>query len=476
MQQRHQFYIDGRWQRSADANDTATLTDPATEQPIATVALASRADADLAVDAARAALDGAWGEASPSQRSRLLHGIADRYERIADHMAALICTEMGAPIAFCRGPKVTEPIAILRYYAELTLHYPWQTEYTGMGGPIRLHREPKGVALAVTTWNDPQWAIMTKLAPAIAAGCAVIIKPATETALDAYALASLLEDAGLPPGVVNILPADTEVSEYLVRHRGVDHVAFTGSVGTGRAVATACAQALKSCTLELGGKNAAIVLDDADLGQTVAGIRDAALFNNGQACISSSRILLPEHRADEFTAALTAMIDALDVGDPTDETTDIGPVATLSQRDRLLAYLDTGLHEGANIAAGGPDMPLPETGYFFPPTLFTDVAATTTLARAELFGPVLTVETYSEPNQAIALANTSDYGLAATVWTTDPERGRDVARHLDTGLVGVGTLRIDPAAPFGGRGLSGIGAELGSAGLDTYLAYRTVVM
>ncbi len=332
------------------------------------------------------------------------------------------------------------------------------------------------MVVAIVPWNMPQFLIAGKLAPALLAGCPIIIKPAPETPLDALMLAELIAEIDLPPGVVSILPGGREVGEQLVGHPGVDKVAFTGSTAAGRQVAATCGAALRRVSLELGGKSAAIVLDDADPGVVAQGVRVAGLMNSGQACVAQTRVLVPRSRYGEYLDALASMVEEVPVGDPTDRAVEIGPLVTRSQQERVRGFIEHGITEGARLVVGGSGRPDGlDRGWYVRPTLFADVDNGMRIAREEIFGPVLSVIPYRDGDDAVGIANDSDYGLSGSVWTQDAEWGLDVARRVRTGSFGVNQpYSMDPAAPFGGMKASGIGRELGPEGLEGYLEAKAI--
>jgi acyl-CoA reductase-like NAD-dependent aldehyde dehydrogenase len=352
--------------------------------------------------------------------------------------------------------------------------FPWAQRRTGVLGEVHLRRQPVGVVGIIIPWNVPQNLLMPKLIPALIAGCTVVVKPAPETPLDSLWVAEMIEQIGLPEGVVSMLPGGREVGEELVRHPGVDKIAFTGNTATGKRIASLCGEQLKRYSLELGGKSAAIVLDDARIDKTVAGLKMASLMNNGQACVAQTRILVSERRHDEFVDAMAAMMSGLVVGDPTDPATDIGPLVSQRQQRRVQEYIRSGVAEGAKIVLGGDDSPI-DRGWYVRPTLFTGASNDMTIAREEIFGPVLTVITYTEERDAIRIANDSDYGLAGSVWTKDVAHGLEISGQIRTGTYGINMYMLDISSPFGGFKQSGIGREFAEEGLAEYTELQSVV-
>jgi acyl-CoA reductase-like NAD-dependent aldehyde dehydrogenase len=333
---------------------------------------------------------------------------------------------------------------------------------------------PVGVVGAIVPWNVPQILIVPKLITALIAGCSVVVKPAPETPLDALWLAEMVDDIDLPEGVVSIIPGGRDTGEHLVRHPAVDKIAFTGSTATGRRIAAICGEQLKRVSLELGGKSAAIILDDADIDYTVKELKTAGLANNGQGCVAQTRILVSAHRHDEVVGALAAMMSDLQVGNPADEATDIGPLVAQRQQHRVQGYIRSGLDEGARIVIGGDDSPY-DRGWYVRPTLFTDATNQMRIAREEIFGPVLTVLKYTDEQDAISIANDSDYGLAGSVWTADIAHGLHIAEAIRTGTYGINTYRVDFSSPFGGFKQSGIGREFAAEGLSEYVEPQSTV-
>lgn len=472
-----ELFIGGKWSK-ASAGQRIQVVSPHTEEPVAQVATASSADVDAAVAAARAAFDtGPWPRLEPAERIAAVRRLASLYGERRDEMAELITSEIGAPISFARRAQVALPWTMMTAFCDLAETYPWSETRPGMyGADIHIRREPVGVVAAIVPWNMPQFLIVTKLIPALLAGCTVVLKPAPESPLDALLLAEVIDESDLPPGVVSVLPGDGSVGEYLVKHPGIDKVSFTGSTAAGKAVAAACAADLKRVSLELGGKSAAIVLDDADFGAVAAGVRSASLSNSGQICNALTRILVPAGRADEFTDAMAAEMTSLVVGDPTDSATQVGPLVARRQQERVCGYIETGQSEGARLVTGGTAMPDGvDRGWYVRPTLFADATNSMRIAREEIFGPVLTVIPYAEEEQAVAIANDSDYGLAGSVFTEDTERGLSLATRIHTGTFGVNQgYTMDPFAPFGGVKSSGYGRELGREGIDGYTETKSI--
>ncbi|MFC7492885.1 MULTISPECIES: aldehyde dehydrogenase [unclassified Nocardioides] len=469
------FFIDGDWAAPASGG-TIQVVSPHSEQVVATVPEGSRADIDAAVAAARRAFDeGPWPRMSPEERIEVVQNFSNLYAAKLGEMAEVISTEMGAPVSFSNLAQAPAPWMQIEAFLGIARSYPWEETRAGSLGEVIVRREPVGVVAAIPPWNVPQFTIMSKLVPALLAGCTIVIKPAPETPLDPYLMAELLQEAGVPNGVVNIVAAGREVGEHLVRHPDVDKVAFTGSTAAGRTIASICGEQLKRVSLELGGKSAAIVLDDADLAATMEGLKFTALMNSGQACVAQTRILAPRSNYGAVVDALAETVSGMVVGDPLDPATEIGPMVAQRQQERVEKYIALGQEEGARVVTGGNGMPDGlSSGWYVRPTVFADVDNRMRIAQEEIFGPVLSVIAYDDVDDAVRIANDSEYGLAGTVWTGDVEAGLDVARRVRTGTYGVNTYTMDFAAPFGGYKSSGIGREFGPEGLSHYTELKSI--
>nr|WP_237048472.1 aldehyde dehydrogenase [Lentzea guizhouensis] len=461
--------------------DRVTVSSASTEEVLGTSPLGREADMDAAVAAARRAFDDpcGWSTWAPTDRAAVLRRLADALDARADELTRLISSENGMPLTLSRGLEGAVPSMLLRYYADLACSVPVEERRDGLlGRPAVVRREPVGVVAAITPWNAPQTLASGKYAPALAAGATVVLKPSPETALDAVLFAEAVADAGVPDGVVNVVPAGREVGAYLVAHPGVDKVAFTGSSSAGRAIAETCGRLLRPVTLELGGKSAAIVLEDADLDSKAVQQEfvAATLLNNGQACFASTRILAPRSRYAEVVEAVSALAASLTVGDPLDLDTHVGPLVSEQQRDRVEGYIAKGRAEGSRVTVGGGRPAHLDRGWYVEPTVFADVDNRQVIAQEEIFGPVLVITPYDDELQAVRLANDSQFGLAGSVWTRDAEHGLEIARRVRTGSFGVNRYMTDPIAPFGGVKASGIGRELGPEGLAGYQDLKSVYL
>lgn len=463
-------FIGGRF-RAAEAS--TPVLEAATGARLGDGAAAGEAEVAAAVAAARTALSG-WASTPAADRAAALGGLADELLARASSTDELCTRENGMPIRLSRGANGFFPAGLLRYYAGLIGQTAAEEIRPAAIGHTIVRREPVGVVGAIVPWNYPQALAAFKLAPALAAGCTVVLKASPETALDALIFAEAAVAAGLPAGVLNVIAGGPDTGAHLVSHPGVDKVSFTGSTPVGRLIAQECGRLLRPVTLELGGKSAAVILEDADLDATVKGLKNASFVNNGQTCHLNSRILAPKSRYGEVVDALAALTAGLKVGDPLDKSTDVGPLVSSRQRDRVLGYIEAGKAEGARLVAGGGIPADQPDGWFVSPTLFADVDNSARIAQEEIFGPVLAVIPYETEQQAIELANASEYGLGGTVWSADAERATDVARAIHTGTVGVNDYQLDIAAPFGGVKASGLGRELGPEGLAAYQNLKSI--
>jgi betaine-aldehyde dehydrogenase len=456
---------------------TLDVISPATLEVVGRVPEATEADIDRAVAAAREAFDtGPWPRMRPDERADVMAATSAAITARLDEFATLITQENGSPYTFSQMGQVYAATAVLDYYTGLAREFAFEEWRTGMMGPVLVRREPVGVVAGIIPWNVPLFITMLKLGPALASGSTVVLKPAPETPLDAMVLADILDEAGLPPGVVNVVPAGREVGEHLVRHPDVDKVAFTGSTAAGRRIGAICGEQLKRVTLELGGKSAAIILEDADLDATLPTLMPFALMNNGQACVAQTRILAPRSRYAEVRDALAEAVAGFKVGDPLDPATECGPLVAERQRDRVEGYIAKGREEGATLVVGGGRPAGLDRGWYVEPTLFADVDNAMTIAREEIFGPVLSLIPYESEDEAVAIANDSDYGLSGSVYTADPDHGLEIAKRVRTGTYAVNNLGMDFGAPFGGFRASGVGRELGPEGLLAYLEDKSILM
>ena len=479
LTERPDLFVGGRW-AEPHGGGRVEVRNPATGEYVGTAGLASPADIDDAVAAARATFDaGVWADASPAERAEVLHRAADHLEKRAPDLAALITSELGCPIWFSERAHVPNPIRHFRYYADHGREFPYDERRTDGTNASVVTQVPVGVVAAITPWNGPLSTPSLKVAPALAAGCSVVLKPPPETPLTAHALADALTGAGLPEGVLSIVPGDRDAGQHLVAHRDVDKVAFTGSTVAGKKIMATCADRIARVTLELGGKSAAVILDDADPEAVVKALLPMALLVNGQACIAQTRVLVPRSRRAEFTEALAEAMRAQRVGDPMQRDTVVGPMVSERQRDRVRGYIDIGRDEGARLAVGGERLPLPSDlaeGWFVPPTLLVDVQNSMRVAQEEIFGPVVAVIEYDDDRDAVAIANDSRYGLSGSVWSGDDERAVAVARRIRTGMVSINGRPQAYGTPFGGFKESGVGREMGPEGFRAFLETQSIAV
>jgi aldehyde dehydrogenase (NAD+) len=467
------LFIDGKWAAPA-GTDVIEVISPHSEEVIAKVPHASERDIDAAVAAARRAFDtGPWPRTAPSERADVMAKLSQLLQARGPEIADVITKQNGSPSSWSLMGQVFSSTMVLDFYTNLTRTYQFEEERLGtLGTPALVRKEPVGVVAAIVPWNVPLFVTMLKLGPALASGSTVVVKPSPETVLDSYILAECLTEAGVPEGVVNIVQAGREVGEYLVTHPDIDKVAFTGSTAVGKHIAALCGERLRRFTLELGGKSAAIILDDAPIDTAIPGLLPAAMMNNGQACVAQTRILASRSKYDEVVDALVEQVRALKLGDPMDPEVQVGPLVAKRQQDRVLGYIESGQDEGAKVAIGGGRGL--DRGWYIEPTVFTGVDNKMKIAQEEIFGPVIAVIPYDDEQNAIDIANDSPYGLSGTVWSADTDRATEIAKQVRTGTISINGFMLDFSCPFGGFKQSGMGRELGPEGLEAYLESKTI--
>jgi aldehyde dehydrogenase (NAD+) len=471
------LFVDGHF-AATDSSRYAEVVSPRTEEVIGRMPLATPSDIDRAVEAARNAFDrGEWPRMAPAERAAALRRLADCLDRRQSDLVELGVNENGYPIGFSEAYMAVMPSINFRMYADIAESYPFAEERVGPAARSLVLREPVGVAVAIPPFNGPLTLGTQKAAPALAAGCTVILKAPVQDGLACYVFAEAVEEAGLPPGVVNVLVADVAESEQLVTHPGVDKVSFTGSTPVGKRIAELCGRDMRRVTLELGGKSAAIMLDDVDAEKAVPGIIGCSVaMLQGEICTAQSRILVPRSRYDEIVDAFAEQIATLPVGDPAERDSVIGPLITRAHRDRVEDYIRIGREEGATVETGGGRPSHMERGWYLEPTLLANCTNDMRVSQEEIFGPVVVAIPHDGTDDAVAIANDSPFGLSGTVWTEDDDAALDVARRVRTGTFAINAYTVDPTTPFGGYKQSGIGREMGVEGLEAYVEYKSIAV
>ncbi|MGO4325949.1 aldehyde dehydrogenase family protein [Cupriavidus sp. 2TAF22] len=471
MKMLNTFYINGQWVAPSAGSTLADIIDPATEAPLGKLAMGTAADADAAVAAARAAFP-AWSESSREDRITLLERVIERYRARLDDIAEAVRAEIGAPVTLCKNLQAPIGLAQLQAAVETLRHFEFETSHA----KSYVRREAIGVAALITPWNWPLNQIAAKVAPALAAGCTVVLKPSEIAPLDAMIFAEIMHEAGTPPGVFNMIFGEGRtVGATLASHAGVDMVSITGSTRAGVEVAVSAAPTVKRVAQELGGKSALLILDDADLQAAVRSGVAQCMANSGQTCVAPTRMLVPRERYEEAVAIAAAAASEVTVGDPADPATKMGPISNRGQYEKVQRMIGIGIEEGARLVAGGPGRPPGlERGFFARPTIFADVRNDMAIAREEIFGPVLAMIPYDGEEDAIAIANDSVFGLAGYIASGNPERARRVAARLRVGSVRINGAMLDITVPFGGYKTSGNGREYGAEGLAEFLECKSV--
>ena len=470
------FFIGGTWVEPS-STQVFTLVNPSTEEVIGTVPEGKNADIDRAVAAARKAFDGSgWRDLPVSERAMALRRFGEALQRRKPELTQAVSRQNGMPSWLSTLFEGDVALSLIDYYADLAEQQQMrETRPSQLGKETLVDRVPVGVIAAIVPWNFPVALAMTKIAPALAAGCTMVIKPSPGTVLDSYILAEAAIEAELPPGVINWVAADRDVGAYLVSHPDVDKVAFTGSTAAGRSIARECGQLLRPVTLELGGKSAAIILEDADLDKLVESLPMVSFLNNGQTCFASTRILAPRSRYAEIIDAVASVSAQLTVGDALDAATQIGPMASSAHRDRVEKYIAKGCDE-ARLVTGGGRPKNTSRGWFVEPTVFADVNNKSVIAQEEIFGPVLAIIPYDDEAEAVRISNDSAFGLGGTVWSRDEVHALDVASRIQTGTIGINGYAPAVGSPFGGVKASGLGRELGPEALSGYWQLKSTYM
>ena len=470
MHTRDQLYINGKWVQPMGTGSIDVIN-PATEEIIGKIPVGSADDVDKAASAARIAFD-SWAKSSIEERINILNALSNALKEKGESIAQTITAEVGTPIGYSRVAMVGTPRVVSRSYAKILENFDWEEKVRNS----IICKEPIGVCAFITPWNFPLHQIIGKVAPAIAAGCTMILKPSKEAPLSAFILADILHEIGLPPGVFNLVSGHgSEIGNYMSSHPEVDMVSFTGSTGAGISVSEAAATTVKRVTLELGGKSANVALDDADPILVAKKAIGACHQNSGQTCSALTRLIIPESMSDEVYEIIAKKNNSYTVGDPLEENTRCGPMVSLRQQKSVSTYIQSGISEGATLVSGGLGMPEGiSKGYYVKPTIFANVSPDMKIWKEEIFGPVLVITTYKSEEEALTLANDSIYGLSGGVWSKDEERAIKFAKEMRTGQVSVNGGAFNVSAPFGGYKLSGNGRELGTHGLNEFLEIKSI--
>ncbi len=470
------FYIGGDWVKP-QSDQKLDLISPVTEECFLSLPEASTADVDRAVKAAREAFDhGPWPRMTPQERSKFVLAIGEEMKKRAPLLTDVWTAQVGAPKSFA-GYIINFAPQLFEFYGKLGASAEFaETRDMMNGGKALVIREPVGVVAIITPWNAPMVLMSYGVAAALTAGCTIVAKPAPETPIEGQLLAECAEAVGLPPGVINIVPAGREVGDYLINRPEIDKVSFTGSVAGGKRIAEVCAKRLARYTLELGGKSPALIMDDADLANAIGTIVPFAMPMTGQICFSLTRVLVSKKRHDEVVDAYSQAVKKIAVGDPWKADTQMGPLSMKRQLDRVMGYIEKGRKEGATLVTGGGRPKDMNRGYFVEPTIFSNVDTDMTIAKEEIFGPVVSVMPYDNEEDAIRIANSSSYGLSGAVFTNDPDKGLALARRIRTGNVSINGLKLDNAVPFGGYKESGVGRVGGPEGLEAYQEIKSVYL
>ena len=470
------LFIGGKWAEPS-TDEVIEVRSPATGEYVGKVPMAAAADVDAAVAAARVAFDsGPWPSTPPAERAAVIQAAVKLLEDRKDYFTYLLTCETGQPRTIIEMMHWTGSLGALSFFAGAADAIKWTETRNGAYGQSIVSREPIGVVGAVIAWNVPLFLAVNKLGPALLAGCTIVLKPAAETPLSANALAEVFAEAGLPDGVLSVVPGDIETGQALTANPDLDMLTFTGSSAVGKEVGKRAADMLKPSTLELGGKSAAILLEDVDLVAAVPMMVFSGVMNAGQGCVNQTRILAPRSRYDEIVEAVKNFVQALPVGLPSDPAVQIGPLISEKQRQRVEGYIAKGKEEGARLVCGDGRPEGLDDGYFVEPTVFADVDNKMTIAQEEIFGPVLSIIPYDTEEDAIKIANDSVYGLAGSVWTTDVPKGIEISQKIRTGTYGINWYAFDPGSPFGGYKNSGIGRECGPEGVEHFCQLKSVLL